>query len=55
LDGKSCEDPSFVSNSWQVACTPPGDVELSRQRLDDAILTVVVAAQTGTPGSPSNA
>ncbi|CAI5958179.1 unnamed protein product [Closterium sp. NIES-65] len=45
LDGKTCENPSFVSDSWQVACTPPADVELSRQRLDDAILTVVVATQ----------
>ncbi|CAI5524858.1 unnamed protein product [Closterium sp. Naga37s-1] len=45
LDGKTCEDPRFVSDSWQVACTPPADVELSRQRLDDAILTVVVATQ----------
>ncbi|CAI5966861.1 unnamed protein product [Closterium sp. NIES-64] len=32
--------------TWHtVACTPPADVELSRQRLDDAILTVVVATQ----------
>ncbi|CAI7873304.1 unnamed protein product [Closterium sp. NIES-54] len=51
LDGKTCEDPSFVSDSWHVACTPPADVELSRQRLDDAILTVVVATQNASDSS----
>ncbi|CAI5513179.1 unnamed protein product [Closterium sp. Naga37s-1] len=53
LDGKTCEDPRFVSDSWQVACTPPADVELSRQRLDDAILTVVVATQNAGDTSAS--
>ncbi|CAI5471163.1 unnamed protein product [Closterium sp. Yama58-4] len=54
LDGKTCEDPSFVSDNWQVACTPPDDVELSRQRLDDAILTVVVATQNASDTSASS-